>query len=115
MLFLLASTDEALGDWVPPKLLAAALLALLGAGITGGGFAVRALIRRLDKLEETVAHASTEIGRLANFATREQVSEGMSNMGNRFDERVSKLREEVARLEVRIARVEERSPRRSKA
>lgn len=106
---------EALGEWVPPKLMAAALLFVLGAGITLGWFAVRALLKRLDKLEETVAHASTEIGRLANFATREQVTEMMGNMGNRFDERVAKTRDELAKFEVRLARCEERAARRSKA
>lgn len=116
----IVSEAEALGDWVPPKLLAAALILLLGAGLTGGAFAVRALLNRLDKLETTVAHASTEIGRLANFATREQLTQqiaeardsltaGQGNMGNRFDERVAELRGEVTKLEIRMARLEERS------
>lgn len=109
---LTASTEEAIGGWVPPNLLAAALLAMFSVGLTVVGVAARALLKRLDKLESTVESATKEISRLAQFATREQVSEGMSSMGNRFDERVAKARDEIARLEVRIARLEERGTRR---
>lgn len=103
---------DALGDWVPPKLLAAALLALLGGGIALGGYAVRALIKRLDKLEETVAYAGKEIGKLANFSTREEVSTKMGGMGARFDEKLAEVHRDVGGLRERLARIEERAPAR---
>jgi cell division septum initiation protein DivIVA len=121
-LMLTASADDALADWVPPKVLVAALLAFLSASLTIFGVAIRALLKRLDKLE-TAVEAQTdearelraEISKLSNFATREHVTEMLGNMGNRFDERMAKLREDNARLEVRLARLEARAPRRAKA
>ena len=110
---LTATAEDALAEWVPAKVLVAAMIALSSVGLTVVGVIARALLKRLDKLEETVETATAEIAKLAQFATREQVAEMLGNMGNRFDERQAKLREEMGRLEIRLARLEERSPPRS--
>jgi hypothetical protein len=114
--FLVASSgEEALATWVPPAVLVWVLVGILTLVGTGFVVALRALLGRLTRIETALEDAAKEIGRLANFATREQVTEMLSNLGNRFDDRTAKLREEVTRLEVRVARLEERAPRRSKA
>lgn len=102
-----AGAEDDAAQWVPPSILVAVI-------IVGGGYAVRALLKRLDSLEIAVQHASSEIAKIANFATREELGDKLANVGNRFDERHAKLREEITKLEVRLARVEERGARRVK-
>jgi hypothetical protein len=113
---LTTAVEDDLAAWVPAKILVAAMIAVSSVGLTVVGVVARALLKRLDKLEETVETATAEIAKLANFATREQVAEMLGGLGNRFDERHGKLREELGRLDIRLARLEERAAaRRTKA
>lgn len=72
---------EQVASWIPASLLAALVLGM-------GGFIWRGFAKRLDKIDDALTI-------LPKLATKEE----LGNMGNRFDERHSNVRERLAVLE----------------
>lgn len=103
LLAFLAATDDAIGAWVPPPLLAALVLALLSALILAVTYIARITLKRLDKMESTLETIEKGVPHFVSQAqleaAREAIRIAMGSLGDRMDSRIQKVSDRLAVVE----------------